>query len=439
MSGNKKISQLPIAGTLDGTELVPVVQNGETVHTTVQDISDLGGSSGVQTVTGANVDNTDPLNPVVNTNTEYVTGNITAENDKNYINQTGGNIYTDVPSPSVGTYYTVLVAAGTATIGSTTYSVTTIVLRYYNGSTWLSFKTKGNNTGDETVNTIGTLINGSSSATPNDTDLVATVESSVLKKITWSDVKTFLKTYFDYSYKQLQIIASATSQTAVNDGDYIVNASTTFTDPTPVEAKGYTVFVRSGTATVGGTAYSVAGTRIYRYYHSGSWSTYTSDIITQTITNGVTDKAPSEDAVYVALALKKDTVCVNCGFSATNFADSTTYYFGVFLISTATNATNTRNRFNAPFTGSVTAVYSRSYAATPTSNEDISFVLYNLTQGTSVTLGNIQFNATQINKYTGLTLACNEGDLMEYRLIVPVLATNGNGSQMQVQTIFTKS
>jgi hypothetical protein len=61
--------------------------------------------------------------------------------------------------------------------------------------------TSGTNSGNETTSTIGTLINGSSTATPNDADLVATAESSVLKKITWTNVKSFLKTYFDTVYQ----------------------------------------------------------------------------------------------------------------------------------------------------------------------------------------------------------------------------------------------
>ena len=45
MANNKKISQLTVAGTLDGTELVPVVKAGVTVQTTTQDIADLGGTT----------------------------------------------------------------------------------------------------------------------------------------------------------------------------------------------------------------------------------------------------------------------------------------------------------------------------------------------------------------------------------------------------------
>jgi hypothetical protein len=62
--------------------------------------------------------------------------------------------------------------------------------------------TSGTNSGNETATTIGALIGGATDATPNDTDFVATslTAAGILKKITWTNVKVFLKTYFDTLY-----------------------------------------------------------------------------------------------------------------------------------------------------------------------------------------------------------------------------------------------
>jgi hypothetical protein len=62
--------------------------------------------------------------------------------------------------------------------------------------------------------------------------------------------------------------------TAVNGGGYIAVATLTVTDPTPSEGASFSVLVRNGTATVGGTAYAVAGSLIRRVFHSGSWQNY---------------------------------------------------------------------------------------------------------------------------------------------------------------------
>ena len=64
----------------------------------------------------------------------------------------------------------------------------------------------------------------------------------------------------------------SSSFTAANGETYHVVASATVTDPSPVEGKGYTVFVRNGTATAGGTAHATAGTVIIRTFHAGSWA-----------------------------------------------------------------------------------------------------------------------------------------------------------------------
>lgn len=66
--------------------------------------------------------------------------------------------------------------------------------------------TSGTNSGNETATTIGALIGGAADATPNDTDFVATslTAAGILKKITWTNVKAFLKTYFDTLYLAIQ-------------------------------------------------------------------------------------------------------------------------------------------------------------------------------------------------------------------------------------------
>lgn len=68
--------------------------------------------------------------------------------------------------------------------------------------------------------------------------------------------------------------------TAANDTDYTLVSSSTITDPSPSEGKGYSVLVRNGTATIGGTAYSTVGQLLWRVYHSGAWATY--QLTTQT-------------------------------------------------------------------------------------------------------------------------------------------------------------
>jgi len=73
---------------------------------------------------------------------------------------------------------------------------------------------------------------------------------------------------------EAEAIVKSASFTAANDQQYNAVATLTVTDPTPTEGKGFVVFVRNGTATIGGTAYDRAGTRVERIYHSGAWANY---------------------------------------------------------------------------------------------------------------------------------------------------------------------
>lgn len=64
--------------------------------------------------------------------------------------------------------------------------------------------TSGTNTGDETAQRIGDLINGATEkTTPVDADMVGLMDSAasnILKKLSWANLKATLKTYFDTLY-----------------------------------------------------------------------------------------------------------------------------------------------------------------------------------------------------------------------------------------------
>ena len=79
--------------------------------------------------------------------------------------------------------------------------------------------------------------------------------------------------------------------TAANNGRYVVTASLTVTDPSPEEGKGFVVVVRNGTATIGGTGYSTAGSQIRRIFHSGGWATYVDSLTTHTHADATTGAA----------------------------------------------------------------------------------------------------------------------------------------------------
>lgn len=67
--------------------------------------------------------------------------------------------------------------------------------------------------------------------------------------------------------------------TAENNKVYHVVANATFTDPTPVEGRGYVVLLVNGTFSFlsGGGTFSQRGTLVFRQFLSGSWYTLTHD------------------------------------------------------------------------------------------------------------------------------------------------------------------
>jgi outer membrane protein W len=181
-----------------------------------------------------------------------------------------------------------------------------------------------------------------------------------LKKITWTQIKAFLKTYFDTIYQAA--------------GSYLTSAN-----------------------------------------------------ITQVITNGVTDKAPSEDAVFDALAAKKDTLVFTMLPATLSPADSTTYYFTRGLTPNTTAANHAlKFGYDGKITGAVIIAAGNS-AAGSTENNTLNF--RNITQATSTLISDsfkTNGSATVIRNttVTGLSISFLSTDNIALEWITPAYSSN---------------
>lgn len=81
--------------------------------------------------------------------------------------------------------------------------------------------TSGTNSGNETTTTLGTLVSGATAKdTPVDADMLPLMDSAasnVIKKLSWSYIKSVLKTYFDGLYTLSNLGGVATTDSRLSD------------------------------------------------------------------------------------------------------------------------------------------------------------------------------------------------------------------------------
>jgi hypothetical protein len=194
-----------------------------------------------------------------------------------------------------------------------------------------------------------------------------------------------------FNVQQIPIVVSSNT-TAENDRVYHVVANATFTDPTPVEGKGFTVFVRNGTATVGSLSFT-SGMLIIRTFHSGIWSnsSYSRSAVSNSTDESTANKSidvntdqasntkyPSVKAVYDwATGLFNGTASFN-SFTSSYATGSFTGSFIGNLTGTASFATTASHFTGAIGTGQYIPRWSGSSA---NSNTLIDSTLYQDTSG----------------------------------------------------------
>jgi hypothetical protein len=207
-------------------------------------INPLTGS--VQSVTGSAVDNTDPLNPVIN-----LTGGSTSTPTLQEVTDAGNEIETDINVKSIFFKIGDLDEDNTGT-GILIDNDESSINFFRNLENFMTF----NRDGIAGINSLGGVWAFKFSE----------IEGSL-------GLKFPNKTNGDYTIATIDDVISSNT-TATNGTKYLAVANLTMTDITPPsEGAFYEVTVINGTATIGGVGYTV-GQKVFRHFHSGSWRTF---------------------------------------------------------------------------------------------------------------------------------------------------------------------
>ena len=163
-------------------------------------------------------------------------------------------------------------------------------------------------------------------------------------------------------------------------------------------------------------------------------NTYADGKVTQVITNGVTDKAPSEDAVFDALALKANVSSLLFPMQLfgpiTNFAASTTYHWGSGVLAQTGTASARTHIINK--TGTITSLSTLWFVSgTKASAETCTFsvLIYdsvmNLLSTTQISTA-VQLSAANgfnVYNFNSLSISVSQGDSIVLRLLTGAFVT----------------
>lgn len=165
---------------------------------------------------------------------------------------------------------------------------------------------------------------------------------------------------------------------------------------------------------------------------------YADGKVADAIADGVTTIAPSQNAVFDALALKtKGIDFYVLGNNA--IADSTTYYIGQIsaTIVTSTNSTGGVCLPAGTIKGAIISVYSAGTIASP---ENITMsLLHGTSYGTESTITTtltLDANRQACFPVTGLSIVVAADCVGLLKLVVPPLSTNPNAIQIRVLLIY---
>jgi hypothetical protein len=257
--------------TLTNKTITNPTINGATVNSsTLQNPTINSATLNNGTINAVGVNNSSVINPDIfypKIVLDPKSSSFTAEFYKYYAT-TGTVTVTDPASPTAGHYYVVLVQSGTATIGGTPYSPSSVpIYRYYNGSSWVTLPIPSGGAADwASITNIPANITTWATKTPPSGNAVGTTDTQTLtNKTLTAPVINSPKIQFD---------PKSSNFTAETFGHYAASGNLTVSDPpSPVTGHYYVVLVQAGTTTIGGTPYSPSSVPIYRYYNGSSWST----------------------------------------------------------------------------------------------------------------------------------------------------------------------